>query len=57
MKKIYHDLMTEEEKEVVDGIYNIVNEYCKDNNIKIAYDDRAENFIESIAEYLEESKK
>jgi hypothetical protein len=29
-----------------------VSEYCKENKIKIAYDDRAENFVGAITEYL-----
>lgn len=41
---------------VVDDIFNVVREYCKSNNIEIAMDDRAENFVTAITEYLVESK-
>jgi hypothetical protein len=54
--EVYENL-TEQEKSKIDGVYNVVNQYCKDNNIKIAYDDRAENFIGAITEYLVKSTR
>lgn len=48
--------MTKEEQTKIDEIYNVVNEHCKQHGIRIAYDDRAENFVGAIIEYLESSK-
>jgi len=56
-RKIYHEEMNKTDQEKVDGIYEAVNKYCKENGIKLAYDDRAEEFIEAIAEYITDSNK
>lgn len=46
----------EEENEVmkkhVDKMYDLVNQYAKENGIKLAYNDHAEKFVESIATYI-----
>ena len=49
-RKIYHEEMNKTDQEKVDGIYEAVNKYCKENGIKLAYDDRAEEFIEAIVD-------
>lgn len=56
MHEVYENL-PEKEKEIIDGIYEAVNQYCQDNKIKIAYDDRAENFVCAITEYYLDSKE
>ena len=48
----YHERFTEEQRNIVDGIYKVVNEHCKNNNITIDYNDHAEVFVEAIAVYL-----
>jgi hypothetical protein len=55
-RKIYEGL-TDKEKKIIDEIYNVVNNHCKENEIKIAYDDRAEEFIDAITKYIVESKQ
>lgn len=52
-----YDTLNDDEKEVVDNIYDVVNSFCKSNNIPISYDDRAEYFVDSIAKYLQDSKE
>jgi hypothetical protein len=48
--------MTDEEKEIVDAIYNVVHKFCNEHDILIAYDDTAEVFVEAIATYLKDSE-
>ena len=54
---LYHDIMTRSEKLEIDRIYEAVKRHCFKENIKIAYDDRAEMFVEAIAKYITESKE
>lgn len=42
-------------KEHIDNMYKLVNEYANEHDIKLAYDDRAEYFVEAIAKYIVES--
>lgn len=44
-------------KKHIDKMYEAVNEYAKENGIQLAYDDRAERFVEGISQYIEESQK
>lgn len=46
-----------EMKKHVDAMYSLVNEYAKENGIKLAYNDIAEIFVEAIATYITESAK
>lgn len=41
----------------VNNMYKLINQYAKDNGIELAYDDRAEIFVEAIATYIVESKR
>jgi hypothetical protein len=50
-REVYENL-SKNERDVVNNIFDEVSEYCKENKIKIAYDDRAENFVGAITEYL-----
>lgn len=43
-------------KKYVDEMYDLVNQYAKENGIKLAYNDYAEKFVESIATYIVESQ-
>lgn len=56
-----HYRMMEEENEQlkkhVDNMYGLINQYAKENNIQLAYNDIAERFVESIATYIVESKE
>lgn len=56
MNNLYHEHMNHNEKKVVDHIYAVVNSYCINKGITLAYDDRAEEFVEAIAKYVVESK-
>ena len=51
-----YEKLPDEEKEIINGMYKAMNEHCKDNDIKLAYDDRAEWFIGAITEYYLKSK-
>lgn len=44
-------------KRHIDNMYDAMDDYCKGIGIKLAYDDRAEFFVEAIAKYIEESKE
>lgn len=55
-REIYGE-MTEEQKKVIDGIYDVVNEYCRKEGIKIVGDDRAEMFVGAITKYILTSKE
>lgn len=46
-----------EMKEHVDQMYKLINNYAKENGIKLAYDDRAEVLVEAIATYIVNSQK
>ena len=35
-----------------DDIYRFINLYCKENKIKLTYDDNAERFVKAIEAYL-----
>jgi hypothetical protein len=54
-REVYENL-PENEKEMINEIWQVVNQHCKDEGIKIAYDDRAEYFIGAITGYLVESE-
>lgn len=56
-REIYDRIEAEnpELKKHIDKMYDALNEYCKENGIPIAYDDRAEVFVEAISQYIEES--
>lgn len=41
----------------VDLLYNALNKCAKENGIQLAYDDRAEKFVDAIATYLQESQE
>lgn len=51
-----YEAMTEEQKKHVDKMYDLVNQYAKENGIKLAYDDTAEVFVEAIATYIKDSE-
>jgi hypothetical protein len=55
-REIYEEL-SEEDREVIDKIYQVVFKHCKNNGIQIANDDRAEMFIGAITEYYMTSKE
>lgn len=42
-------------KKHIDAMYDAVNDYCRENGITLAYDNRAERMVEAIAKYIEES--
>lgn len=46
-----------EMKKHVDNMYDLVNQYAKENGIKLAYNDIAEVFVEAIATYIVDSDK
>jgi Skp family chaperone for outer membrane proteins len=46
-----------EMKQHIDNMYDLVNNYAKENGISLAYDDRAERFVESLATYTVESER
>jgi hypothetical protein len=56
MHEVYENF-PQEEKNIIDNIYKVVNDYCQEKSIKLAYDDRAENFVAAITEYYLESKE
>lgn len=44
-------------KNHVDAMYKLIDDYAKENHIKLAYNDDAERFVEAIATYIVESNK
>lgn len=44
-------------KNHVDNMYGLINQYAKENNIQLAYNDIAERFVESIATYIVDSEQ
>lgn len=54
-RAIYEDLPEDRKREIFE-IYHVMNKYCTDAGIKLAYDYRAEDFIGAITKYLLESK-
>lgn len=51
-----YDKLTLEEKGEIDIIFDVVRRHCQSNNISIAFDDRAEIFVDAITKYLKDSK-
>jgi len=45
-----------EMKRHVDNMYNLINDYAKENGIRLTYDDVAERFVEAIATYIVDSE-
>lgn len=41
----------------VDRMFNLISDYAKENNIKLAKDDRAEVLVEAIATYIVDSQE
>lgn len=41
----------------VDNMYNLINQYAKENEIPLTYGDYAEDLVEAIATYIVYSKR
>jgi hypothetical protein len=58
VRKMIHKNYVEISNEMVkhvDKMYGLINQYAKENGIKLAYDDRAEVLVEALATYIVES--
>ena len=55
-RNVYSE-MPDKQKKIVDDIFKVVWDHCKENNIKLMGDDRAEDFVGAITKYMMESKE
>lgn len=52
-----YENMPKDMKKHVDNMWQLISDYAKENNVQIAYDDRAENLVGDIATYILESQE
>ena len=47
-----YEKLSKKDKDIIDEVYKVVNNHCKENSIQLNYNDDAELFVGAITEYL-----